>query len=330
MLHRGLQHDRRHLRRDGLRQHRGLRLCTRLDCLRHDTYSDATFSENACDGAGVCAAGVGKACANNFGCANVINCDNVCSDNTTCAVAAFCDKTNRVCCTGLASGGTLSVDGATGTDSDCCGIGGNGACQSITQAMKLIDAAQAQNVTINVTVNGGGGDWAVAGEVYPIKLGWGVELNAPGVYFIDVNSSSVPPHNEIFDVTQYSTNDSVGYVSIVGAQGNQVGIGMDSSGGQTWDSAALNVDANQTLYIANASVNTNASNGSGPVAIYVEPSGSLLFGQDQSGGRARDGEYRKCPSMPMRPTGTTESSASGGTPAVPIRIRNSCRRARAA
>ena len=35
------------------------------------------------------------------------------------------------------------------------------------------------NVTIDATVSGIGGAW-VAPETYPVVLGWGVELNAPG------------------------------------------------------------------------------------------------------------------------------------------------------
>jgi hypothetical protein len=55
--------------------------------------------------------------------------------------------------------------------------------------MALIDAAQAQNVTINATVNGVGGDWA-AKETYPIVLGWGVELSAPWVFFLDAKNGA--------------------------------------------------------------------------------------------------------------------------------------------
>src|SRR5262249_41281644 len=114
-------------------------------------------------------------------------------------------------------------------------------------------------------------------------LGWGVELSAPGVFFLDdISFNSGNGNAEIFDIAQYSTNDTVGYASIVGAAGSQVGIGMDSSGDQSIDGAAIQVEQNQTLYIANASVNGSANNST--TAIVVAAGATLTLGQDQLAG----------------------------------------------
>src|SRR5262249_49806241 len=106
----------------------------------------------------------------------------------------------------LGNGGTVNVDGVTGNDVPFCGIGANRACQTLTFAMRLIDAAQARDVTIHATVNGGGGDWT-SKETYPVTLGWGVELNAPGVFFLDPS----PPRtvHDTFDVNYYAQGDGV-------------------------------------------------------------------------------------------------------------------------
>ena len=127
------------------------------------------------------------------------------------------------------------------------------------------------------------GDWTAPTEVYPIVLGWGVELSVPGVFFLDgLGFNGGVSNNEIFDIAQYSTGDTIGYASIVGAAGNQVGLGMDQAGDQSLDFSSIQIEASQTLYIANASVNSSASNFT--IAISVNPGGGLWFAQDQSGG----------------------------------------------
>ncbi len=76
--------------------------------------------------------------------------------------------------------------------------------------MKIIDNAQARDVTINAAVRKGN-TWNPAGEVYPIVLGWGAKLSAPGVYFYDANKNA-----EIIDVAAFSKSDTIGYASLVG------------------------------------------------------------------------------------------------------------------
>ena len=109
-------------------------------------------------------------------------------------------------------------------------------------------------------------------------LGWGVELDAPGVYFWDPAAvGSVGT----FLITAYSPNDNIGYASIVGSHTAQIGIGMSSEGVQSIAYSAIQIDPDQTLYIANAYLNGNAT--AQTDAITVMPGGSLVFGQDHSG-----------------------------------------------
>jgi hypothetical protein len=144
--------------------------------------------------------------------------------------------------------------------------------------MALIDNSQAKNVIISASMGGTGGDWLQGAETYPIKLGWGAELEAPGVYFLDRNGS----HAEIIDITQYSSNDTVGYASVVGTVGNVIGIGVSSGlNNQLNDTSAIQVENGQTLYLANALVNGSAVNVS--TAITVAAGGSLVLAQNQSG-----------------------------------------------
>jgi hypothetical protein len=207
------------------------------------------------------------------------------ADNTT-----VCTGTNDVCdgnglCCGLANGGSISVDSATGDDTTpCCGTGKNGPCQTITRAMQLIDAVGVQHVTINATVDGGGGDWNASEAQYPIELGWGVELSAPGVFFYDpVDLADLNQMAAIFEVKQqYSSNDTVGTVSIVGTASSPIGVGMSSdNSSQTEDDAAINVDNGAKLYIANATVNSSTTTDS-EYAIRIYSAGAVVFGQDES------------------------------------------------
>jgi hypothetical protein len=235
------------------------------------------ISATTCDGGGYCLPPAKKDCTP-FICGRV-SCLASCSDNSSCVSGAFCDKFNNSCCAGLSSSGALSVDGMTGSDSACCGIGTNGACQTLTQAMKLIDSKQATNVTITATVDGGRGDWAPAAETYPIALGWGVELSAPGVFFLDSTAG-----NAIFDIKSYSSADP-GYASIVGTAAKLVGVGMNTANTlQTNAAAAIEVENGSTLYIANANVNSSATSNSSVESLLVNAGATLVLGQDQSAG----------------------------------------------
>jgi hypothetical protein len=235
----------------------------------------------ACDGLGNCGPPRSKDCSP-YVCGTSL-CLTSCADNTECVVGYFCDIGNGACCNGLVASGILIADGAAGSDTTaCCGIGGNGPCQTLSKAMALIDAAKANDVTLRATVNDGGGDWAPTGEVYPIILGWGVELSAPGVFFLDPNGVA---NDAILEVNRYSGNDTVGYASIVGTATDPIGVGMNASNGQqTADIAAIAVEKGNSLYLANASVNSSLLSPGSIAAILVGGGASLLLGQDRDGG----------------------------------------------
>ncbi len=203
-----------------------------------------------------------------------------CEDNSSCS-AGFCVVSDQTCCP-LTLGGTISVDAVLGSDTaGCCGVGTNAPCQTITRAMALIDKAGAAKVTISATVDGGGGYWEPTDEIYPIVLGWGVELSAPGVYFRDPNVAGLD--TGIMLVTFYSAADSEGSASLVGAAAALVHVGMDMdshTGGMT-NPAAILVENGSTLYLANANINSNANYYN--IAIDVTGGSTLSFGQDQSG-----------------------------------------------
>jgi len=85
------------------------------------------------------------------------------------------------------------VDALTGSDSNaCCGFAGASPCRTLTHAMSLVEAAGVPNVSLTATVGSDGGDWPFANETYPIALGWGAELVAPGVYFQAIEISTSP------------------------------------------------------------------------------------------------------------------------------------------
>jgi len=266
----------------------GQGLCTyptnQLQCRAPSCSGDTLTEATSCNGAGICPAVVTTDCTP-YACSGTPSaCATSCTTGgSSCASGGFCDFDNH-CCSGLASGGTIAVDGATGADGTCCGIGTNQACQTLERAMQLIDEAQAANVTIVATVNGGGGDWPLVGNAaFPIILGWGAVLSAPGVFFVEPLPSSNPL--EIFDiVAAYSANDTVGYASIVGSAQSPVSVGMDSANNQTDSDAAIRVEPGATLYLANASVNSAADGHVSFTALDVSAGATLVLGQDQSGG----------------------------------------------
>jgi len=239
-----------------------------------------------CDGKGNCPPAGATACSP-YTC-GIDACLNSCTDDSACGSGGFCDAPQATCCGGLARFGTITVDTAAGSDSSpCCGIGGHQPCQTLTRAMGLVDAAHAKNVTILADVNGSaplpdaglsGADWGSL-ETYPIALGWGVEVKAPGIYFVDTtNGPNV--HSAIFEVRPFSAADTLGSASIAGTATNPVRIGMSAGGLQSIDPVSIQVETGGTLYLANAVVNGSAHNQS--TAIFVNGGGKLIVGQDES------------------------------------------------
>ncbi len=227
-------------------------------------------------------------------CEGSTGCQTSCSDNSSCGTGAFCETAHSDCCP-LGPGGTLAVDSANGNDNTaCCGVGTNTPCQTIAHGMALITSAKATGVTITATVDGGGGDWAAAGvdggasttEAYPILLGWGVELSAPGVFFVDPNSTVDTSHNpSIFDVAILGPGPTDS-ASMVGTAASTINLGMNStnmaSTDQTDDVSVVAVDTSATLYLANATLNGSFNNGDNFQSILVNAGATLILGQDQS------------------------------------------------
>jgi hypothetical protein len=89
----------------------------------------------------------------------------------------------------------------------------------------------------------------------------------------------------IFDVNFYSARDTIGYASIVGDATALVGIGMNAANTlQVQDPSAISVESSNTLYIANASLNSNAALLSADIlssAITVT-GGTVVVGQDRT------------------------------------------------
>jgi hypothetical protein len=244
---------------------------------RPDSCSAGVLTHSVCSGAGVCSPS-STLCPTNQVCdregtACVFD---ICG-GVVCA-GGFCDPVTGACCAGLYLGGSLYVDGVAGHDGiACCGFGGTEPCLTVTRAMGLVDSAGAQDVTIVATLDGGGGDWA-APETYPIVLGWGVELSAPGVVFHLPDADA----GDLLDVRAYSSRDELGSASVVGSATSPLGLDSAVDGG---DAGAILVET--TLYLANASLTHGGISIFGQVLHVgdggVYPYGILVLGADRAG-----------------------------------------------
>ena len=246
-----------------------------------------------CDGAGHCGAVPAPTVCAPYAC-TAGYCDLGCTEDGGCAAGGSCDLFHHVCCNpGLQAGGSMAVDAIAGDDSlACCGIKGNPPCQSITHAMQVIDLDQARDVTIHATVDGGSGAWpGPPTESYPILLGWGAELSAPGVIFGLQNNQNVVT----FEVGSVSFNDHVGYASIVGAPGATTYQNGDGSPDLSafiflyWPTRLthIQVESGNTLYLAGALIDGEGAPqpvlpilGSG---IDVAAGGTVVLGADETG-----------------------------------------------
>ncbi len=201
------------------------------------------------------------ACPNSLACApSGTACLTACVANTDCAGTNtnFCDPSTGSCCRHINNNGALSVDNGNGSDATaCCGYGTAGACQTLTEAMRLVDGTNSIRpgslVTVNALVNGAGGDWKT-GENYPISLDWGVTLVAPGVYFTDPNGNA-----EIFDVALHAGEDAGNAITIQGGFGAMfqalpIVIGSDSDANVTTDATSVVVETGATLDMSYAYV----------------------------------------------------------------------------
>ncbi len=145
--------------------------------------------------------------------------------------------------------------------------------------MGLIDSAQLSDVVIVARSNGGGGDWTAL-EVYPIVLGWGVELDGSGINFWDNLAVAGKPNKAVFDIAPFSANDTVGHASIYGTvKGTNVKIGSNGANGKfSIDTSMIKVESGEHLYLALA--NVNGSVAALNTAITVAGGGALTLGID--------------------------------------------------
>jgi len=237
---------------------------------------DVQSGPDFCDGLGNCSNKTVD-CAP-FACgANACLTAGMCVSTADCPSGAFCDMADATCCSPLAEYGSVAVDSANGNDGVCCGLGSKAPCQTLTRAAELVDSARARHATLYATVDGGGGDWGPA-ETYPVILGWGVILRAPGVFFNDPAGNS-----EIFDVDNYSVNDTEDFASISGTDAGEVTIGVSQAGDQSPDLSSIQIEINDRLYLANVHVSSSAQHHT--AAITVTGGATLTLGQDISVGR---------------------------------------------
>ncbi len=236
-----------------------------------------------CDGNGTCVDG-GSVCNGNFHCAGS-TCAAACTTTSDCGSGTFCDTPAGSCCATIANPGTVNVDIANGSDTTaCCGYSGAGPCQTLEHAMLLVDATNGLNagtlVTLDATVDGGGGNWSTTVETYPISLGWGVTLTAPGVYFKGSNSAE-----EIFDIAmQPGELAPPAMVTMQGGAVNAVVVGSDDSAAVTTqlgivveDGGTLNVSY-VDVFVYNGSTGITLENGATLDLDFASAGGFLNLG----------------------------------------------------
>ncbi len=226
-----------------------------------------------CDGAGHC--GEGAMECSPFTCGSNA-CKTTCTSNTDCVAGAFCDLRDAGCCATLAGGSALAVDSVLGDDAaPCCGYGSAVPCRTLSHAMSLVEAGPSANTVLRAAVNGSAfGDWTPAGELYPIALGWGVELSAPGIFFAGPDAG-LPA---IFELA--ADAGGAESASIVGTEGNPVGIGTGQLGSSMIFGAAISDGPGSTLYLADVSIYGSSSAYSYAI---LASSSTLVLGQDRSG-----------------------------------------------
>jgi hypothetical protein len=176
--------------------------------LSHCTGND--LFRGGCDSLGTCGPPTSKPCAGSFVClADSSGCERSCLTRSDCVSSHFCDLGGQsigtatgACCPDYPNM-TVQVDNERGSDGPCCGEGpGAQACATIARAMGIVRSTQLYGATIQaaakqtVDENGNCTFWgdqdagSVAREYYPIQLGYGVTLLAPGVCFEPYHTNS--------------------------------------------------------------------------------------------------------------------------------------------
>jgi hypothetical protein len=130
----------------------------------------------------------------------------------------------------------IYIDGAGGTDGPCCGTSRQAACLTVGQAMANVASAQVNGATLEAFTSTHVADWP-APESWPVTLGLGITLHAPGIQFYNSGSSSL----DLFQVQKLNPSD-IGSVAIQGDPGNLARIGFDSAFRSSGTKTALSVN----------------------------------------------------------------------------------------
>jgi hypothetical protein len=177
----------------------------------------ASNCQGSCDTTGACGH---PTCAVGYGCGGSPTCNTTCASDLDCAPGGYTcsNPVNGSCCLPPVAGGIIYVDGKLGADTNCCDSPST-ACMTLTHAMKLVVAASATGTRLNVAWNGNPAvraDWAPAtAETYPIHLGMGVTVYAPGIFFTPDAPTPPKQGNDVFEVFAYNAADT-GRVTIEG------------------------------------------------------------------------------------------------------------------
>jgi hypothetical protein len=209
------------------------------------------------------------------------------------------------------------VDGFGGTDDAgacCCGTPSM-PCQTLTYAMAIIADGGTVGAQVHAYLSGGGEKWAESSEAWPVHLGLGVTLTAPGVTFSPPLAPGDPPSwgADAFDVYPYSATDSRG-VTIQGDPqdvSRPIRIGMPPDAGD-WAAAVCAIQdppgfsglLGLPLSVSNAWLAGQYA------ALVVGPSADLTVGPlpvhiaiDQQSESVRGEEGLDCTSASVQDTG---------------------------
>jgi hypothetical protein len=170
------------------------------------------------------------------------------------------------------------VDGTLGIDRPCCGSGkGAGACASIAYAAGLATGSGVMPTTLAVANPPNGKDWV--GDKFPITLGQGVILSAPGLFF----STSWVDGGRLFSVTNPQQTGNPAPTVIEGSAAAPIHMGYDSQGNTI--AGTLDIDvAGATLNLLNAELRASPAVGLGNETGIQVAAGTLSLGSDGLGG----------------------------------------------
>ena len=219
------------------------------------------------------------------------------------------------CCPGLPAGAQLYANDAAGIDAACCGSV-SAPCNSLTQTMNNLVAANVIGGGI-IAAHGAGANfanWSSDGDIfnYPVHLGMGVTLSAPGLTFSQNAQGTFAfgfGANPVFLVAPYPAEAGApGTVSIQGAPGNPIYVGIDleaetDGGGAVYTvaNALVGIVAQGPLDLADVFV------GGSSTGISIQAGGNVTVS-----GQVNVGFAGAPPGSPELPTGPATGIACQG------------------